>query len=249
MMTIPLAVIMLAVWTAWFPKEEKWKWAWASSSSQRISFSSNGFGPRQLIFNSSLANSFQVLLSMSYFVVNRLCTSVCFAEEWNSYALTRKGLRTTNPIGAQRGTHFLQLPYRWAIPLTTMSGVLHWLLSQSFFTVYSEYTNDDGTIDIPHSSSYCGFSSFSLLVFGICYILMLVVVYIEHLTKFNPSIPIAEHCSLVISAACHPPSSDIDPHLKPVKWGVVQKGLEENIDYCTFTSEKVSRPIVGHKYL
>jgi hypothetical protein len=45
----------------------------------------------------------------------------------------------------------------------------------------------------------------------------LFVVYNEHLTKFKPSMPLAKHCSLVISAACHPPSSDMDSHFKVVK--------------------------------
>ncbi|KAF2808778.1 uncharacterized protein BDZ99DRAFT_39707 [Mytilinidion resinicola] len=73
--------------------------------------------------------------SISYFALNRLCTSISFITEWNSHATTRKGLRVTNPAGAQRPAYFLQVPYRWAIPLTTMSGVLHWLLSQSFLRI------------------------------------------------------------------------------------------------------------------
>ena len=37
--------------------------------------------------------------------------------------------------GAQRSEYFLQLPYRFALPIMLYSGFLHWLCSQSFFLV------------------------------------------------------------------------------------------------------------------
>lgn len=44
----------------------------------------------------------------------------------------RKGLRVTQPHGYQRSSYFLQLPYRWSLPLIVISGTLHWLLSRVF---------------------------------------------------------------------------------------------------------------------
>jgi hypothetical protein len=51
-------------------------------------------------------------------------------------AYHRKGLRVSeNPRGAQRSTYFLQLPYRYAIPLLIVSSAMHWMVSQSLFLV------------------------------------------------------------------------------------------------------------------
>lgn len=61
-------------------------------------------------------------------------------------------------------------------------------------------------------------------------------------------IPPTEHCSLVISAACHPPPDDIDPQLGTVQWGVVRSRFGGDIDQCSFTSEAVSAPEEGVVY-
>jgi hypothetical protein len=59
------------------------------------------------------------------------------ADEWSHFAKERKPLRVSSPTGL---TYFLQLPYRIALPLLVMSGLLHWLVSQSIFlAVVSEY--------------------------------------------------------------------------------------------------------------
>lgn len=62
-------------------------------------------------------------------------------------ATTRKGLRVTAPRGEQRSSYFLQLPYRWAVPLMIVSGALHWLMSQTIFPVRLETRSRDGNID------------------------------------------------------------------------------------------------------
>lgn len=40
-----------------------------------------------------------------------------------------KALRVTNPMGQQSSTYFLQLPYRYSVPLLIISILLHWILS------------------------------------------------------------------------------------------------------------------------
>lgn len=40
-----------------------------------------------------------------------------------------KALRVTNPTGQQSSTYFLQLPYRYSVPLLIISILLHWILS------------------------------------------------------------------------------------------------------------------------
>ena len=66
---------------------------------------------------------------------NGVLTSMLLSSEYLKFSTERKGLRVTNPTGAQRCTYWLQLPYRYAVPLTVAMAVLNWLTSQSLFYV------------------------------------------------------------------------------------------------------------------
>ena len=92
-----------------------------------------------------VSNSPQLFLSTVYFSYNQLLTSMMMASEYNDFAITRKALRVSEPKGEQRSTYYLQLPYRYAIPLIVSSGVLHWLTSQALFQVkiiFFSYTGE-----------------------------------------------------------------------------------------------------------
>jgi len=67
-------------------------------------------------------------------------------KEYTSYATKRKGLRVSNKVDdtAQRGTYYLQVPYRYGIPLLILSILLHFFTSQAFFTFQIEYVQADG---------------------------------------------------------------------------------------------------------
>lgn len=224
-------------------------WAWGSASRKNLPIARQSFDAKGILFNTLLANFPQVLLSLAYFALNRLCTSMCFIREWNDHGLERKALRVASPIAQQRRAHFLQLPYRWSIPLTGMSGVLHWLLSQSTFLVRLDMRDADGNIKEDESRSTCGYSSLSLLVFALSFLGILAVVYGMQIRSLQIYVPPAEHCSLVISAACHPPPGDINPQFKPVRWGVVRNELGRATKHCSFTSENISKPKEGVMYL
>lgn len=230
------------------------KSAWGTASTLSIGVSSRSFDSNGILINAFASNSPQFLLSLLYFALNRICTSMQFEREWNSYAFTRKGLRVTRPRSEQRSTYFLQLPYRWAIPLTIGSGLLHWLLPQSLFLSRFEFRNRDGTLIPDESKCTTGYSAPSFLVFGI------VALYIALISsggtqelfsgRIQFSMPFACHCTLVLSAACHPPTNDTDAHLKKVQWGVVresQNGL--TVERCSFTSEEVTLPEASRIYL
>lgn len=89
-----------------------------------------------LLVNVFVANLPQLILSGIYFTYNSLFTCFLLGSEWASYSVQRKGLRVSHgPEGAQRSAYFLQLPYRFAFPLIILSGMLHWLCSQSIFLV------------------------------------------------------------------------------------------------------------------
>jgi hypothetical protein len=125
-----------------------------------------------------IANSPQVLLSFIYFAYNGLFTAMLMGYEWTSYSYKKKGLRISRkPSGFQRSTYFLQLPYRFGIPIAVLSGTLHWLVSQSIFVVSFDLYDARGSLQpfwmIPFISKTCGFSPIAMLVViivGICMI-------------------------------------------------------------------------------
>lgn len=55
------------------------------------------------------------------------------ADEWSRFAHQRKTLRVSTPRGKQRSAYFLQLPFRYSLPLFLAFAILQYLLSQSLF--------------------------------------------------------------------------------------------------------------------
>lgn len=53
--------------------------------------------------------------------------------------------------------------------------------------------------------------------------------------------PLAADCSAAISASCHPPDSEKNVELKPIRWGEVSVAGREG-EYCTFSSGDVAEP-------
>jgi len=82
---------------------------------------------------------------MSYFVYNSLFTRLQVEKEWNTYSKDYQPLRVTAPVGEQVSTYRLQLPYRYSIPLITISIILHWLVSNTLYVFIIE----GGKLTIP----------------------------------------------------------------------------------------------------
>ncbi|KAK1473980.1 hypothetical protein CCUS01_05570 [Colletotrichum cuscutae] len=95
--------------------------------------------------------------------------------------------------GDQRQTYFLQLPYRYSLPLTIFSGGLRWLISQSIFLV---------NIEINIMS--CGWSPIGI----ICVIVAGTIMVVFLLAS-----------GAAISAACHPALNE-EPEMwtKSLRW-------------------------------
>lgn len=126
--------------------------------------------------------------------------------------------------------------------------MLHWLLSQSLFLVLLEIRDSQGAIIETESKSTVGYSNLSLLVFATIYFATLFIVLGFQMRRITLRLPPANHCSLIISAACHPPPEDTDAHLKKVQWGVVRARFGGEVGHCSFTSEEVSNPEEGKHY-
>lgn len=70
-----------------------------------------------------LANVSQLVLSISYILLNIILTKLCMAREWAHLETDYRPLRVTEPRGDQTSTYRLQMPYSWGIPCT-LSGIL-----------------------------------------------------------------------------------------------------------------------------
>jgi hypothetical protein len=208
-----------------------------------------------------IANSPQVLLSFVYLLYNSLFTAMLTGHEWMSYAFKQKGLRISGkPSGSQRSKYFLQLPYRFSLPLVAMSILLHWLVSQSIFVVtfnvYDQtgHRNWDGRQErnIEDGFLTCGYSPIAMLAVLIVGFFMLVAAVGFGYIPYKTGMPLAGSSSLAISAACHPeedPGTGEDAlSRQKLQWGVVSTGTD-GVGHCAFSSKEVGPPLDGRVYI
>jgi hypothetical protein len=83
----------------------------------------------------------------------------------------------------------------------------------------------------------------------ICFFILVGTIGLIGRKKIKIRIPFAASCSLVISAACHAPPNDPEPHLRPLRWGVVEQSMYEGERHCSLSAREVSKPKAGEKYL
>lgn len=199
-----------------------------------------------------LANTPQALLSYMYLAFNALYTTMFVSAEWSRFAVQRKTLRVTAPVGQQRVTYWLGVPFRYAIPMTVLSGLFHWLASQSLFKVQLSLT-DMHTREITKEISTCGYSPVAIILTTVVATFLAGGGVLIGRFRFPPGMPLAGSNSAAISAACHRPAKDVDASVLPVKWGAIIHGEEERsnqepIGHCCFTSYEVEFPIEGRMY-
>ena len=159
-------------------------------------------------------------------------------DEYNDFAVARKTLRVSEPQGKQRSSYFLQLPYRYALPLMAASGGLQWLISQCLFLVQISINSYDGFRTKVISA--CGWSIIAvifMLIVGGTFILVLCGFGFR---RYKAGIPIASSCSLAIAAACHPKPEEEnrDIAVLPLMYGEVWRG-EDGVGHAAFSSEVV----------
>jgi hypothetical protein len=211
-----------------------------------------------------IANLPQVLASFIYLTYNGLFTCMLAGREWAKYAVRRAPLRVTIPKPGQRSTHFLELPFRFSIPILGASSLLHWFISESIFVVriavYKDglpfskgyYAKEFGTDNNANTNiiSGLGYSDRGLiasLVWGICLVVACLVVAMFF--KNPKGIPLGGTNSAVISAACHLRYDDdrTDKHgddvaEKPLMWGVTIRAGEDKVGHCSFSAGEVEMP-------
>jgi hypothetical protein len=215
---------------------------------------SDNYVTHTLLFNVFIANLPQLILSGIYFTYNGLFTCFVLGSEWSPYSVQRKGLRVShNPQGAQRSTYFLQLPYRFAFPLIILSGVLHWLCSQSIFLVSvfldsssifesALFAGDLPILFVPSEFAFCGYSPRAILAVVITGVIMLCIAVAFGRLRFRTGMPVAGSCSAAISALCHVPETGggQEEARMLMKWGVTDE--DAAYMHCSFSANEVEEP-------
>jgi hypothetical protein len=199
-----------------------------------------------------IANVPQVLLSYLYLAFNALYTSMFIAREWSAYSHERKPLRVTSPIGQQRDTYWLHVPFRYAAPMLAISGLFHWLTSQSIFVV-SIFVLEPYHRSVARQISTCGFSPIAIILATSLGATIAIGGLVIGRFKFASGMPVAASCSAAISAGCHPLPGDAQASTLPVQWGAVTYGKrtasnKDPVGHCAFSSLPVEEPISGRFY-
>lgn len=189
-----------------------------------------------------VVNSPQLAVSFIYLFYNSILTRQLVADEWTRFLRPRekKPLRVSSPVGLQRSTYFLSLPFKYSIPLAGIMLALHWIVSQSlFFVRVVVFSPGPDGIRIPaYDRSTMGYSPIAIifaLSAGLILVTGLVVnAALRHYHDVPRRFPEMGHSSAAISAFCQPPRDDIDAYLFPLSIGVVS---DETGDRLTFSTD------------
>ncbi|KAG9230910.1 hypothetical protein BJ875DRAFT_470951 [Amylocarpus encephaloides] len=195
----------------------------------------------------AVANIPQFVVSSLYFAYNTVYTSMVSADEWSRFTTTRKSLRVTRPIGIQRSTYWLSLPWTYSLPLSVSSTVIHYLISQSLFVARTEVLTPSGEVEAI-SFMQVGYSPLAILLALLFGCLMVAAMIANGFRKLRPCVLVG-NSSLAIAAACQRPEWENEAHLKQVQWGAVRQPTLEQPGHCTFTSGEVEEPWVGSLYI
>ncbi|KAM3071463.1 hypothetical protein ACMFMF_007935 [Clarireedia jacksonii] len=202
---------------------------------------SNGInmkGTWSLFLNIILVNLPQSIISFMNVLYNSLFTAMLLVDEWNAFAHRRQPLRVTTPSGKQQSRYYLSLPYRYAVPIILLSGILHWLVSESLFLIRITAMRGDDIVE-GASVSAMGYSALALfLAFLTCFV-MLAFIYSKALRRVGSEIPMVGSCSAAISAACHVSNDEGDISTIPIQWGAVKGAGDTWKSCCTADSRKI----------
>ncbi|KAF2726781.1 hypothetical protein EJ04DRAFT_452677, partial [Polyplosphaeria fusca] len=217
-----------------------------------------GIRPSNLLAIALIANAPQALLSLAYLALNALTSAMLSAREWAAFAHARKGLRVqARPRGAQRESYFLQLPWRYGVPLAGAGAALHWLASQSVSLVGVEWWENVGDWGREewHDFGTCGVSPLAVLVFLLAGAGVLLGVVWLGMRRLGSAMPVVGSCSLGVAGGCQveqgrEEEQERESGERKVQWGAVEwvDGSGEVVRRCGFSSGSVTYPEEGVLY-
>lgn len=186
----------------------------------------HGSGGRawQVVF----ANSYQVMVSFLYLVYNNILTRQVLADEMMRFLRYKKALRVSSPENVlQRSSYSLSLPWKYAVPQILGFTLLHWLVSQSVFTVQTEVygAGPKGSHKERLDGARIGFSAIGIVSATTWGAILAILLILNSIRPYKIAVPqnfprMASN-SAAIAANCHRPPGDGDAYLFPVQLGVV----------------------------
>ncbi|KAL9619368.1 MAG: hypothetical protein Q9160_006048 [Pyrenula sp. 1 TL-2023] len=196
-----------------------------------------------------IANSPQVLFSILYFMYNDLFTNMATAAEWAQFATLQKALRVSKPKRGQRSTYWLQLPWKYRIPLLALSMLLHFVVSRSLYVVRIDVFGWDGKRQPDRDITACGYSPLATLFVIFVVVFALIAMLVVGRRKISPGMPVCGTNSLAIAAACHySDNGDMEVSRKPLLWGVTRAAMKDIPGHCSFSDGDVGKPVDGMAY-
>lgn len=197
-------------------------------------------GAPGVLITALIANAPQAVLSFIYMIYNTFFTLMYVGEDWDMYGAytattrhklrlaakkqTHRYLRVSDPKGSQKSTHFLNLPYRFAVPLIIASGLLHYLMSQTLYLANISVINRDGSLPRTDEITTVAFAPMGMVGLIIIAIVMIIVLVANSLRHFGGQMPIVGSNSAAISASCHVQMSERrrnDLVHRMIAWGEV----------------------------
>jgi hypothetical protein len=156
----------------------------------------------------------------------------------------RKALRTSFPLPGQRSAYYLQLPWRYSIPLMISMALLHYAISQSLFLEITDVYDINREMWPAWSTLPPQYSHNGVLVLILWGAVMVATLYGLGLRRYEGHMPLMSSNSLATAAACHPPRDDINAATSEIAYGV----LPGDGDRVSFTSFEVGQLLEGVVY-
>lgn len=194
-----------------------------------------GYGNTSIAISTLIANAPQAVFSFLYVCYNGLFTVMFLSRELMRFSVTagrgRKYLRVSEARGEQKSTYFLNLPFKYGVPLLFGSGLMHWLVSQSVFLANITVIPRDGTVPMQDEITTVAYSPIGMLFMLCLGFILLVFLFATALRKLPFGMPLIGSNSMAISAACHLPpgtteSEREDMVLRPLNWGSIPGGAK-----------------------
>lgn len=184
-----------------------------------------------------LSNMFQIWISFLYLFYNNILTRQLVADEWTRFLQPsgKKPLRVSQPVGMQRSSYMLSLPFTYSVPLMISMMVLHWLVSQSVFleqTMGFDTSPDPARVP-SFDQTAVGYSQLGqVLAIGLGGLLIIALLTNSSLRKYGgaPSGFVrAGMSSALIRAFCQRPEEDCDAVYFPVRVGAIKNSNRKDI--------------------
>jgi len=176
-------------------------------------------GASTVLITALVANTPQAFLTFLYMIFNTIATLMQEGENWDLFGAytatskrnlrlvskkhTHRYLRVRNPRGQQKASHLLTLPFRYALPLVCLSGLLHWSCSQALYLANISVIPRDGTLPRQDEITTVAFAPQGMVLLLVLLTVMAIMMSIYATRHFGGQMVIVGSNSAAISASCH----------------------------------------------